>query len=91
MEAGWTSRLRGFRPGKNEWGAVLHHPSTPGFPQPWILRESESMQNARWPGRTPVAIPRRGAPITLRYRLVVHRGASASVPLERLQSEYAAR
>jgi hypothetical protein len=87
----WMDVSAPFAQGKMSGVAVLHHPSTAGFPQPWILRESASMQNAKWPGRTPVAIPRRGKPITLRYRLVVHRGGPASVPIERLQSEYAAK
>ena len=38
--------------------AVLTHPSTTGFPQPWILRARGSMQNAVYPGRQPVAVPR---------------------------------
>lgn len=32
---------------------VLMHPSTTGFPQPWILRARGSMQNAVYPGRQP--------------------------------------
>ena len=66
---------------------VLTHPSTTGFPQPWILRARSSMQNAVYPGRQPVAIPR-DRPVILRYRLVVHRGELATADLERLQAEY---
>ncbi len=67
---------------------VLTHPSTTGFPQRWILRARGSMQNAVYPGRQPVAIPR-DRPVLLRYRLVVHRGALAPADIERLQAEYA--
>jgi hypothetical protein len=66
---------------------VLTHPSTTGFPQPWILRARSSMQNAVYPGRQPVAIPR-DRPVILRYRLVVHRGELAPADIERLQAEY---
>ena len=66
---------------------VLTHPSTTGFPQPWILRARSSMQNAVYPGRQPVPIPR-DRPVILRYRLVVHRGELATADLERLQAEY---
>ena len=66
---------------------VLTHPSSSGFPQPWILRARASMQNAVYPGRQPVAIPR-DRPVILRYRLVLHRGELATSDIERLQSEY---
>ena len=66
--------------------AILQHPSNPGYPQPWILRRSGSMQNAKWPGEEPVLIPR-DQPLTLRYRLVMHDG---SADLNRLHDRYAA-
>lgn len=67
---------------------VLTHPSTTGFPQRWILRARGSMQNAVYPGRQPVVIPR-DRPVLLHYRLVVHRGVLAPADIERLQAEYA--
>ena len=69
--------------------AVLTHPRTTGFPQHWILRARSSMQNAVYPGRQPVAIPR-DRPVILNYRLVLHRGALAPADITRLQAEYAA-
>ena len=68
---------------------VLTHPTTTGFPQSWILRARGSMQNAVYPGRQPVAIPR-DRPVILRYRIVVHRGELAPADIGRLQAEYAA-
>jgi hypothetical protein len=68
--------------------AILCHPSMPGFPQPWILRSKSSMQNVAYPGREAVALPTDGE-LTLRYRLVVHRGAAAPGDLQRWQKEYA--
>ena len=67
---------------------VLTHPTTTGFPQPWILRARASMQNAVYPGRQLSAIPR-DRPVTLRYRIVLHRGELAPAEIERLQAEYA--
>ena len=67
---------------------VLTHASTTGFPQPWILRAVGSMQNAVYPGRQPVAIPR-DRPVILRYRIVLHRGELAPAEIGRLQAEYA--
>jgi Family of unknown function (DUF6807) len=67
---------------------VLTHPSTAGFPQPWILRARSSMQNAVYPGRQPVAIPR-DRPVLLRYRIVLHRGELATADIARLQAVYA--
>jgi hypothetical protein len=57
--------------------AILVHPSHPGQPRKWILRNSGSAQNLAFPGRAPVAIPMK-TPLTLRYRLVLHRGADLS-------------
>jgi methane monooxygenase PmoA-like len=67
---------------------VLTHPSTTGFPQPWILRARGSMQNAVYPGRQPSAIPR-DRPVILRYRIVLHRGELAPADIGRLQAQYA--
>ena len=68
---------------------VLTHPSTSAFPQQWILRARGSMQNAVYPGRQPVVIPR-DRPVILNYRLVLHRGELAPADITRLQAEYAA-
>lgn len=67
--------------------AILCHPSTPGFPQRWILRLRGSMQNPVYPGRTAVELPT-GAPLVLRYRLVIHRGDARQTRLDVLQSRY---
>lgn len=67
--------------------AMLTHPSSPGFPQPWILRKSGSMQNPVYPGATPVLVSME-TPLALRYRLVIHRGAAPVEQIERWQREY---
>ena len=62
--------------------AILVHPASAGYPQPWILRSpaTPSMQNPVWPGPDPVPLPADGH-VRLRYRLVVHRGTAADVDL----------
>ena len=45
--------------------AILCHPSNPGFPQPWVLRRTKSMQNPAYPGARPVALSRT-EPLVLR-------------------------
>lgn len=68
--------------------AIMSHPANPGHPQPWVLRSAQSMQNPAWPGREPVAIPQDAErPLTLRYRLLLHRGLDRAA-LERLYAEY---
>lgn len=52
----------------------LHHPDNPGHPRKWILRSSDSMQNAVYPGRTAVAVSTT-KPLVLQYRLVIHPNA----------------
>ena len=47
------------------------------------------MQNAVYPGRQPVAIPR-DRPVILCYRIVLHRGELTPADIGRLQAEYAA-
>jgi len=66
---------------------ILCHASNPGYPQAWILRQTRSMQNAVYPGRQPVPLPME-KPLTLRYRLVVHRGDAAAVPIQNLLQDY---
>ncbi|HET9486880.1 MAG TPA: DUF6807 family protein [Chryseosolibacter sp.] len=67
--------------------AVFCHPSNPGFPQPWILRASRSMQNPAYPGNIPVKLTRAG--LHFRYRLVIHEKTVNALHLEKLYQEYA--
>jgi hypothetical protein len=67
--------------------AILQHPSNPGYPQPWILRNADSMQNVKWPGADPAMLPL-DEPITLRYRLILHDGLVDAARLEQLHAQY---
>ena len=53
---------------------VMVHPSHPGHPRKWILRNSGSAQNLAYPGRKPIAVSTK-TPLVLRYRLVLHKDA----------------
>jgi hypothetical protein len=67
--------------------AILCHKSNPGYPERWILRRKRSMQNPVWPGREAFTLSREN-PVTLRYRLTIHRGNVHAVNLGQLQAEY---
>ena len=71
--------------------AILVHPSSAGYPQPWILRSAAtpSMQNPVWPGPDPTPLPADGH-VRLRYRLVVHRGTAADVDLAAMAEAFGA-
>ena len=84
----WMDVSGSYGTGGKSGLTVLTHPSTTGFPQQWILRARSSMQNAVYPGRHPVSIPR-DRPVVLNYRVVLHRGELAPSAIERLQAEYA--
>ena len=65
--------------------AVFAHPDNPGAPQTWLIRHSYGgILNPQWPGRE-VATLTPGEPVTLRYRLYIHRGAADQ---ERLEAAY---
>jgi len=52
---------------------IIDNPDNPGYPQSWILRDKNSMQNAAWPGREAVDIPW-DKPLVLKYSLIVYLG-----------------
>ena len=54
--------------------AVLVRPDHPDFPPTWLVRSSYAgILNASWPGLKPFTLEP-GKPVTLGYRLYVHRG-----------------
>jgi hypothetical protein len=90
VEAGpWVDLSAPYGKGEAKNGVtILVHPSSPGFPQPWILRQQSSMQNPVFPGREAVDVPAE-RPLLLRYRLVVHRGKASNGEIERWRVDYA--
>lgn len=84
----WIDVAGSFAKDRTSGIAMLTHPTTPGFPQPWILRRSGSMQNPVYPGAEPVPLSTE-KPLVLRYRLVLHRGAADAKQIDIWQREYA--
>ena len=89
VEAGsWVDFSASYGSPRGKSGvAILTHPSTADFPQPWILRSKGSMQNPVYPGNQAAPLPR-GEPLILRYRLVIHRGDASRINLDELQAAY---
>lgn len=71
------------REGNKAGLTILCHPKNPGYPNPWILRASASMQNAvyPYPGAAPVPLSEEN-PTVLRYRMVIHTG----LPSEKIKA-----
>lgn len=59
--------------GKHGGIIIVSNQSNPEPNHSWILRKSASMQNAAFPGRTPIAIPF-DKPLVLKYILIVYEG-----------------
>lgn len=85
LRAGPWIRMSGNLDGQagEEGVVVIDHPDNPGYPQPWILRSSRSMQNAAYPGRERIVIGR-NEPLQLRYRMVIYDGVLSDEEVERL-------
>ncbi len=64
----------------NEKGGILiiDHPENPGYPQPWILRAKNSMQNAVFPGRNRIVLDTK-SPLILRYSIIVYEGEISDI------------
>lgn len=59
--------------GKQAGIVILDNPANPGYPQPWILRARNSMQNAAFPGNGTVPVLT-SVPLVLKYSLLVYSG-----------------
>ncbi|MFY0651843.1 MAG: PmoA family protein [Cyclobacteriaceae bacterium] len=62
---------------------VISQKDNPNHPQPWILRNKNSMQNAVYPGRYPVSISKDN-PLKLRYRLITYKGKLSAAEIDKL-------
>lgn len=61
---------------------IADHPENPGYPQPWILRRRNSMQNAVFPGRETVPVSTM-QPLVLKYSLLVCPGRMNDEKIQR--------
>jgi hypothetical protein len=52
---------------------MVDHSENPGFPQSWILRKKNSMQNAAFPGNSLIHVSTQ-TPLILKYSLIVYSG-----------------
>jgi hypothetical protein len=59
--------------GKSAGIVMVDHSANPGYPQPWILRAKNSMQNAAFPGNGTVPVST-SVPLVLKYSLLVYSG-----------------
>ncbi len=75
VHAAWADYSAKFGAGDAISGvAILDHPSNPNHPTTWLTRHY-GVLNPTWPAlETAVLEP--GKPVTLRYRLVIHRGGA---------------
>ncbi|WP_268223646.1 DUF6807 family protein [Sinomicrobium oceani] len=72
---GWIEAVPNYDTSKKEQVRIVMmcNPETlPSF-QGWILRKDNSMQNAAFPGRTPISIPK-DQPLHFRNALLIHSG-----------------
>ena len=62
---------------------MIDHPDNPDYPQKWILRARNSMQNAAWPGNKAVPVSN-SEPLVLKYSLVVYEGQLNSKRIQKI-------
>jgi hypothetical protein len=68
--------------------AIFVPPDHPGFPPPWLARNSYAgFLNPEWPGLPAVTL-RPGDPVTLRYRIFVHCGNAQSAQVAQAYKKY---
>jgi hypothetical protein len=68
--------------------AIFVSPDHPDFPPSWVLRTSYAgLLNVSWPGLESVLF-RPGGPITLRYRIYIHRGDLTQEQIQRAYQQY---
>jgi hypothetical protein len=71
--------------------AVFVFPDHPGFPLRWLIRNSYAgVLNPSWPGNDATVLEP-GHPVSLRYRIYVHRGDAVSGRVQQAYSAYVSR
>jgi len=72
--------------GKNESSGgivIFDNHENPGYPQAWILRKRNSMQNAAYPGNTLVSVSIQ-KPMILKYSLLVYSGKMSDKNIQKI-------
>ena len=62
---------------------MTDHPENPDYPQQWILRKKNSMQNAAYPGNKLISISTQ-TPLILKYSLIVYSGKMTKKKIEKI-------
>lgn len=62
---------------------IADNKQNPGYPQPWILRTKNSMQNPVYPGRQPVQVSTT-KPLVLKYSLLIYSGKMNNNKIDRI-------
>lgn len=70
---------------KNNKGGIVivDNPQNPGYPQPWILRKRNSMQNAVYPGNGTIPISTQ-KPLILKYSMLVYSGSLSDKKIRKI-------
>ena len=70
---------------ENKQGGIImvDHLDNPDFPQKWILRAKNSMQNAAWPGNQLVPVSTKN-PLVLKYSLIVYSGKMNQTKIQKI-------
>lgn len=62
---------------------IVDNPDNPGYPQKWILRKKNSMQNAAYPGNTLIPVSTKN-PLVLKYSLIVYSGKMSDKKIRKI-------
>jgi len=62
---------------------IVDHPENSGYPQLWILRKKNSMQNAAYPGNNLIPVSTQ-KPLILKYSLIVYSGKLSDKNIQKI-------
>lgn len=71
---------------KNGGIVILDNPENPGYPQSWILRNKNSMQNAAYPGNKTISVSTQN-PLVLKYSLLVYSGKLDEKKIRKIEKQ----
>ncbi|UGU18206.1 PmoA family protein [Sinomicrobium kalidii] len=86
---GWVHAIPDYDPDKKQQTGIVimcDPRKLPSF-RGWILRRSQSMQNAAFPGREPIAVPKE-KPLKFRNRLVVYRDTLTVAKIQGIYNDF---
>ncbi len=86
---GWIDMTGTFDPDLDQQTALtlMCDPNDPSPFHGWILRDKGSMQNAAFPGTTPVLIPK-GEKLRMQYELLLHRPEMSQEKIESIYEHF---